>query len=192
MRRAVLWLGGVVLVCAATAGLVWMASSGAASFRVDGTRLIVSGTLTLSSTERIDSLIEQNPGITTIVLEDIDRDSDSTPIVQKGALIRVLGLDTELAPGVTLAGDAVYLFLAGVERRMGEGAELLVSDWQTPVGPASALPADHPAHTERRRYVDAMLGGPGFYGFMINAAPVGEGHRVGPSEVAEYGLVTGG
>jgi hypothetical protein len=41
--------------------------------------------------------------------------------MQKGLLVRGAGLSTEVAGGVTLSGDAVYLFLAGVDRQLGEG-----------------------------------------------------------------------
>ncbi|MEM7722894.1 MAG: hypothetical protein AAF376_11005 [Pseudomonadota bacterium] len=192
MRRVLIWLGGAVGVSAATGALLWMVTAGAASFQVDGSRLIVSGTLTLASTERIDTLVEQTPGLTTLVLGEIGEDSDATALLQKGALIRSLGMTTLVAPGVTISGPAVFLFLGGVERRLGEDAEIAVSDWQTNVGPASALPADHPAHAERRGFVARMLGGPDFYDFMIGAAPVGGAHRVTDQQVAEFGLVTGG
>jgi hypothetical protein len=192
VRRVALWFGGIVVVSAATAVLLWMATAGAASFRVDGDRLIVSGQLTLMSTERIDTLIEQHPDIAVLVLEDIADASDATAMLQKGALIRSLGMNTAVAPGVTLSGDAVYLFLGGVERRLGSGARIVVSDWQTPLGPASALSMDHPAHAERRGYVAGMLGDAAFYDFMIGVAPVGGGHRLSDAELQDFGLVTDG
>lgn len=192
MRRVLIWLSAVVGVSAATALLLWMVTAGSASFQMDGSRLVVSGTLTLASTERIDTLVEQNPGLTTLVLGEIGEDSDATALLQKGGLIRSLGMTTLVAPGVTVSGPAVFLFLGGVERRLGEDAQIVVSDWQSAVGPASALPADHPAHAERRGFVTRMLGAPDFYDFMIGAAPVGGAHRVTDNEISEFGLTTGG
>lgn len=192
MRRVYLWLIGVIVVCGATAVLLWMLMAGAASFQIDGNRLHVSGMLTLSSTERIDTLVEANPQLTTVVLGEIGADSDATALLQKGGLLRALGLETEVAPGVTLSGPSIYLFLGGTSRRLGEGAQIEVSDWQTNVGPASALPVDHPAHSERRGHVTRMLGNAAFYDFMLGAAPVGDGYRLSAAEMAELGVVTGG
>jgi len=192
MRRVFLWLGGVIAVCAGTALLLWMVTAESASFRVEGNELHVSGLLTLISTERIDTMVEQNPGLTTLVLGEIHPESDATALLQKGVLIRSLGMNTEVAPGVTIAGPAIYLFLGGVERRLGDAAQIEVSDWQTSVGPASALPAEHPAHAERRGQVGGLLGRPDFYTFSIGAAPVGGAHRMSDNEIAEFGIVTTG
>jgi len=191
MRRLLIWLVGILALAGGTGALLWLLTAGAASFQIEGDRLHVAGTLTLASTERIDTLVEQNPGLTTLVLGEIGADSDATALLQKGGLIRSLGLSTEVADGVTISGPAVYLFLGGAERRLGDGAQIDVSDWQTNVGPAAALPLNHPAHAERRGYVARMLGAPDFYEFMIAAAPVGGAHRVSDNEIAQFGLVTG-
>jgi len=191
MRRILLWVGGLAAVVGGTAVLLMILMAGAASFQIEGNRLHVSGTLTLASTERIDTLVEQNPGLRTVVLGQIGEDSDATALLQKGVLIRSLGLNTAVADGVTIRGGAVYFFLGGAERRLGEDAQIEVSDWQSSLGPASALPQDHPVHAERRGYVARMLEDPAFYEFMIGAAPVGGAHRVSDNELAEFGVLTG-
>ena len=191
MRRGLIWVGCVLAVVAATGGLLVLATSGAASFRQEGDRLIVSGQLTLMSTERIDTITEENPGLRVLVLEDIAEGSDPTALMQKGALVRSLGMTTMVAPGVTLQGAEVFLFLGGVERLLGEGAAIEVSDWSSAAGPASMLPPDHPAHSERRVHVTEMLGRADFYEFMIEAAPVDGAHRMTPGALAAFGVVTG-
>jgi hypothetical protein len=137
----------------------------------------VSGQLTLASTERLDRLLEENDGLTTLVLGEIAAESDATALLQKGLVVRGAGLSTEVAGGVALRGDPVYLFLAGVDRRLGGARTLVVTDWQTRVGPASLLPRDHPAHQERLDYVRRMLGAEDFYWYTLEAgegAPMSE------------------
>jgi len=85
LRRAFLWLGGLAAVVAATGGLMWFATSGAAHFRVDGDRLYLSGTLNLAGNERFETLIEENSGLTTLILEDIPGGADITASLQKGS-----------------------------------------------------------------------------------------------------------
>lgn len=186
MRLLLIWLGAALVVIAATTGLLWFSTASAAQFRVDGERLFVSGQLTLASTERLDRLLEEHEGLSTLVLGDIGAESDATSLLQKGLLIRQAGLGTEVAPGVTLSGDAVYLFLAGTSRRLSEGAALRVTDWQTRVGPASALPRDHPAHQERLDHVTRMLGSGAFYWYMLESGMAG---RIVPdADLADFGV----
>ncbi len=189
MHRAAIWIGGLVVLVAATAGLLWLATSGAAQFRVEGERLHISGQLTLASTERIDTLVEQTPGLTTVVLGEIAPDSDMTAILQKGALIRVLGLNTDIEDGVTLGLPGTYMFLGGVARRLGADQSLSAGDWMTNVGPASALSPEHSAHSERRGYVEQMLGDDAFYWFSLDAAPVDGARVLTALEIDTYGLV---
>lgn len=187
MRPVILWTAAVLAVAGATAGLLWFSTASSAQFRVEGEALSVSGQLTLASTERLDRLLEENAGLTTLVLGDIAADSDATSLMQKGLLVRGAGLSTELAEGVTLTGDAVYLFLAGTERRLGGGAALVATDWQSRVGPASLLPREHPAHQERLDYVQRMLGSGDFYWYTLEA---GAGAAMSRAEMVALGVLT--
>ncbi|MCU4653351.1 hypothetical protein N8I71_10935 [Roseibacterium sp. SDUM158016] len=189
MRRVFILLGGALVIGAATAGLLWLTTATSARFETDGDRLLVSGQLTLASTERLDRLLEENGDLSTLVLGDIAPGSDATALFQKGGLVRAAGLSTEVAPGVTLEGDAVYLFLAGVERRLGGNSGLAVTDWQTRDGPASALPREHPAHAERLDYVRRMLGNEDFYWFALQAGAGGR-HEMTAVEQVVMNVVT--
>jgi hypothetical protein len=193
MRRVVIWLAVAVLVGGATAGLLWWTTATAAQFRVEGPRLEVSGQLTLASTERLDRLLEEHGDLTTVVIGPItlagSGDGDVTALLQKGMLMRAAGLSTLVAPGVTLRGDAVYLVMAGVERRLGEDAQLVVTGWDTPVGPAAALPQDHPAHQERLDYVTRMLGSDAAYWAMLDEGGA-EGRALSRDEAVALGILT--
>jgi hypothetical protein len=191
MRRAAIILGGLAALGALTAVLLSLINDGAAQFEVAGERMVVAGNLTLLSTERIEVLAEQHPEITTVTLGEIDPASDPQAMMEKALLIRSLDLNTEVAPGVTLSPGAVLLYLGGVERSLAEGARLSVSDWQTPVGPAALLVADHPAHQERRRHMERLLGDAALYDFSVAAAPVGAAHILSADEIARFGLTTG-
>jgi hypothetical protein len=188
MRLLLIWMIAAVGVTAATAWLLWFSTASSAQFRVDDDRLHVSGRLTLASTERLQTILEETDGVEMLVLGDVAAESDATSLMQKGLVVRGAGLATEVADGVVLSGDAVYLFLAGTERRLGEGAEMVVGDWQSRVGPASALPRDHPAHQERRDYVERMLGSDAFYWYMLEAGDA----PVPAAALREFGIVTGG
>ncbi|MFW5881881.1 MAG: hypothetical protein ACOCTP_05110, partial [Roseicyclus sp.] len=160
---------------------------------VEGTRLEVSGQLTLASTERLDRLLEEHEGLRTLVIGPISvaGADDVTSLLQKGMLIRGAGLSTLVAPGVTLRGDAAYLAFAGVERRLGEDARLVLTGWDTPQGPAAELPRDHPAHQERLDYVTRMLGAADAYWFALETGGT-EGHALSRAEALSLGILTEG
>lgn len=187
MRGLFIWLGAAIAVIGATVGLLWFSTASAAQFRIEGDRLIVSGRLTLASTERLDTILEENAGLAVLVLGDIGAESDATALLQKGLVVRGTGLSTEVAADVALAGDAVYLFLAGTARRLGAGASLVAADWQSAAGPASLLPRDHPAHQERLDYVTRMLGSDAFYWATLQA---GAGRMLSVEELDAMGVVT--
>jgi hypothetical protein len=189
MRLLIIWMAAAVVVVAGTAGLLWFSTASSAQFRVDGDALHVSGQLTLASTERLDRLLEEHRGLTTLRLGEILAESDATSLLQKGLLIRGAGLSTEVADGVTLTGDAVYLFLAGTQRRLGAGAALVATDWQSRVGPASLLPREHPAHQERLDYVQRMLGSGDFYWYTLEA---GAGAAMSRADMVALGVLTQG
>jgi hypothetical protein len=189
MRRAAVVLIAATVIAAGTAGLLWLTTASAARFETDGDRLVVSGRLTLASTERLDRILEENGDLSTLVIGDVETGGDVTSLLQKGALVRRAGLATLVAPGVTLEGDGVYLFLSGIDRQLGEGAALAVADWQTPDGPASALPPDHPAHAERLDYVTRMLGSGEVYRAMLEAGRNGTG-AMPADELLSLGILT--
>lgn len=191
MRRILIWLGVALAVTGATGGLLWWTTATAAQFRVEGPRLDVSGQLTLASTERLSRLLEEHAALTTVVIGPVTVGGDGsvTSVLQKGGLIRAAGLSTRVAPDVTLRGDAVYLAMAGVERHLGAGAGLVLTDWETPLGPAAELPRDHPAHMERLDYVTRMLGSDDAYWRALEAGP--EGDALSPGEAQALGILTG-
>lgn len=191
MRRVAIIFAGLVALGGLTAVLLSLIDDGAAEFQVAGDRMVVAGTLTLLSTERIETLAEQHPEITTVTLGEIAPASDPQAMMEKAALIRSLGLNTEVAPGITLPPQALLLFLGGAERELRDGAALTVADWQSAVGPASLLPADHPAHQERRNHIDRLLGDAALYEFSLSAAPVGAAYPLSADEIARFGLTTG-
>lgn len=193
MRRLLIWLSVAVVITAATAGLLWWTTATAAQFRVDGPRLEVSGQLTLASTERLGRLLEEHDGLTTLVIGPVSLGGagDVTALLQKGMLIRAAGLSTIVAPDVALRGDAAYLLFSGVERRLGEGARLVLTGWETPAGPAAALPRDHPAHQERLDYVTRMLGSTDAYWVALEEGG-GEGRELSTDAALALGILTAG
>jgi hypothetical protein len=147
------------------------------------TRLSVSGQLTLASTERLDRLLEEFEGLSTLVLGDIAAESDTTSLMQKGLLVRGAGLSTESPMASPCRAMRSTCSSRAWSDASANGAALVVSDWQTRVGPASLLPPEHPAHQERLDYVRRMLGSEEFYWTTLEA---GEGAPLSEADCARW------
>ena len=185
VKRALIWGGAIAAVIVATAGLMIFATAGATVFRVEGDRLYMSGPMTGASPERFEMLVEQHPGLTTVVFGDMADVADITALIQNGYRIRGLGLVTEVTAGARIEGDAVWLILGGVERQIGDRAEIVLRDWG-----GAALDREAAAHEERRRYVADMLGDDAFYWRSLDGAA--SGHVMTGLEIEDFGLATDG
>ena len=181
-RRLLVWGGGAAALVAATAALLYFATAGATQMRVEGDRLYISGPINLATVEGFEGLAEHNESIATVVLGDLPEVDEITHAVLLGYRVRGLRLDTEVAPGAEVAGPAVWLFLGGVERRIGAGARLVVSDWG-----GGARAREDAGHEEQRRFVQDMLGGDAFYWATLEPG----GRALSAGEIERFGLVTG-
>lgn len=181
LRRLLIWGGGLAILVAVTGGLLYFATAGATQMRVEGERLYISGPMNLATVEGFEGLVEHHDGIATVVLGDLPEVDEITHVVLLGYRVRGLRLNTEIAEGAEVVGPAVWLFLGGVERRIGEGARLLVSDWG-----GGALAREDAAHEEQRRFVQDMLGDDAFYWATLQPGP----RALSAEEIARFGLVT--
>ncbi|MCK7612494.1 hypothetical protein [Roseibium sediminicola] len=140
--------------------------------------------------EQFDDLYRAFPGITTLVLTDISGSSDDATNVRLGYRVRKLGLATHVPAGAEIYSGGVDLFLAGVQRTIGDGAVLGVHSWDDGTRDGADYPKDSPAHDEARSYTEAMLGDDRFYWFTLSAAPSDGIHVMKEREIRDYHLVT--
>ncbi len=159
-------------------------------FVVVNARLLLHGEVTKRTPREFAQVMAQNPQVTTIVLQDMPDARDDHAVLELGYRVRELGLETELQSDSDIAKGAVPLFLAGVRRRMVEGAGIGLSSWVEGSKVGRDLPEEASEHSARRKYVQDMLGSDAFYWFALQAAPEGEIHNMTAQEVVRYGLLT--
>lgn len=121
-------------------------------------------------------VLEQNPQIRTVVLQDMRGDHDSAAVRAIGFAIRAGGLNTALQSDSVVQGAAVELFLSGVQRSMVEGAQI-------------GLVARAADSASRQYHID-MLGAAQFYGFSLQTVASNGIHLMTEDEIARYGLLT--
>lgn len=159
-------------------------------FAVVNERLLIHGKVTRRTLQEFSVVMEQNPQIATLVLQDMPGTGDAAATIALGYDVRARGLGTALQSDSTISAGAVALFLAGTQRRMVEGAQIGVTSWSDGGVTGRELLRDDPAHTSRRQYVLDMLGSDGFYWFALQAAPENEIHKMTAQEIVHYGLLT--
>lgn len=159
-------------------------------FTVVSERLLMHGKVSRRTLREFAEVMEQNPQITTLVLQDMPGTGDEALTIALGYDVRARGLETALQSDSAIAAGAVGLFLAGTQRRMVEGAEISLTSWSEGGVLGREIPRDDPAHGTRRQYVQDMLGSDGFYWFALQAAPEGEIHNMTAQEIVHHGLLT--
>ena len=160
-------------------------------FEVSGREVFLSGEININTRRQFDAIHAANPQVDTLVLVDIPGSLDEAGLLSIGYRVRALGLTTHLIARSEVYSGGVDLFLAGVRRRMDNGATLGVHSWSNGTRDAASFPRSAPEHDRNRQYIADMLGDDAFYWFTIYAAPSDGVHIMTPREIRRYGLLTG-
>ncbi len=159
-------------------------------FTVEGDTLVMNGEINSKTLNQFEAAVADNNQITTLREVNVPGSLNDDVMIALSYRVRELGLNTELLAQSEIYSGGVDLFLAGVERRMEEGATIGVHSWSDGVNDAVDFPRSSPEHDLNRGYIEDMLGNDAFYWFTIEAAPAAEMHIMTPTEITQYGLLT--
>ncbi len=122
-------------------------------FRViDETRVALLGETDGSSVQWFARLIRDFPAIAQLDMVECPGTLDDRANMQLGRMIREAGIATYVPAIGSVRSGAVELFLAGVERKVENGAEFAVHSWRDEWGrEADDFAPDAP---ENRKYID--------------------------------------
>lgn len=96
---------------------------------VSGDRAILSGTTDGNTPAQFAAMLRANPGLRMIEMRDCPGTSNDQANLKLGRMIRSAKLSTYVPAGGSVRSGAVELFLAGVTRRVDDGAEFAVHSW---------------------------------------------------------------
>ncbi|MCG7574530.1 alpha/beta hydrolase [Phaeobacter sp. CNT1-3] len=183
-------LAAVAISSCGTLETVYLNMGQTTSFVVDGQDLQVSGTLNQNTLAAFEEVVAENPGLTRLVLLEVPGSVDDDTNLMLGHRVRDLGLDTYLTATSEVYSGGSDLFLAGVNRRMEQGAIIGVHSWGVGSETAKDYPADDPVHQVYVDYTERMLGSADFYWFTLDAAPADGMHNMTAAEITKYRLLT--
>jgi len=186
-----------------------VATNESATFQVDGDAIAMNGVIDCTTADRFFTLLDSSPGVTTLRLDYVPGSDDDDANFIFGQQVHKRGLrthvpDLRLNPGNASAGERVAagliasggvdLFLAGIERTVGEGACLGVHSWEDEDGVQGGdLPPDDETHDLYLNYF-AAIGyalGRDFYFYTLGVAPAERLHYMTRAELDQFDMVTG-
>lgn len=165
-------------------------SGGSSKINIDGTKASITGDLGTNFYIQMQDLIQNNPEVDTLVLQNISGSVNDAINMHSGRLVRKAMLKTLMPSNGEAYSGGVDLYLTGYERIYEKGGKLGVHSWCCVDGKAANLLAkDHEAHGAQLTFVREMLGkelGPEFYYFTLNAAPFDGMHNMTDAEIQKY------
>ncbi|WP_420586252.1 alpha/beta hydrolase [Ruegeria sp.] len=160
------------------------------SFTAEGDQIVASGTIDHTTLSAFERVIKENPGIRTLVLQNIEGSVDDDSNVIFSRVVRVEGFDTVVPSNGLVASGGTDLFLAGNTRVLEPGACVGVHSWGGGGYVAADLPEDHPEHDRYLDYFEDIDVDTDFYWFTLNAAPEDGMHWMTAAEANRFDLTT--
>ncbi len=160
------------------------------SFTAVGNQIVASGTIDHTTLSAFEEVIDENPGIKTLVLQNIEGSVDDDANVVFSRVVREEGFDTVVPSNGLVASGGTDLFLAGNRRILEPGACVGVHSWGGGGYIAAELPEDHPEHDRYLDYFDDIDVDPEFYWFTLDAASEDEMHWMTSAEANRFDMTT--
>lgn len=161
-------------------------------FFAHGNFVVMIGYIDSNTPATVQNLIDNNPNVTTIILQDVPGSDDDNANLIASRKVRDAGWNTFVPGNALIASGGVDFMIAGVKRDIVSGAQVGVHSWSDGQNDATAFPVGHSNH---QPYIDYYVEmgmtqqqSEDFYYFTINAAPASGIHWMTDAEIAQYQL----
>ena len=152
--------------------------------------LYMKGLIYSNTLKDIENVLDANPQITTLVMEDVGGSIDDETNLAASREIRKRNINTYLPEDGMVASGGTDMFLAGKERQVHPSAKLGVHSWSGNGEVAMDFPKDHKEHKIYLDYYIEMNIPTDFYWYTLDAAPADDIHWMTPEEIVTYNVVT--
>ncbi|WP_462251795.1 hypothetical protein [Ekhidna sp.] len=161
---------------------------------LNDTTIALNDDINRNSLKAFNEAIRQNPETTLLIFKEAPGSEDDEVNVQLGRSLRKLRLNTHVENNGFIASGAVDLFLAGINRSIGENAQVGVHSWSDGKREANEFSEDAEEHQLYIQYyidigIEEQLARD-FYFFTINAAPAADIHWMTKDEIMRYSIST--
>ena len=138
----------------------------------------------------IKKILNNNPEITTLVMEDVPGSINDEINLLASREIRKRHINTYLPENGMVASGGTDMFLAGKKRQVHPTAKLGVHSWSGGDKAALDYPKDDDAHKPYLDYYKEMQIPVDFYWYTLEEAPANEMHWMTTKEIEHYQIVT--
>ena len=158
--------------------------------RVDDEKLYISGIINKRTYFDVKDILEDNPQLEVVVLDDIDGSIDDEMNLRVSLLIHDARLDTFVPRGSEIYSGAVDMFCAGKNRVVQEGAKIGVHSWGDDEISGDRLPRSAREHDMYLDYFEEVGCPKSFYWFTLEAAEPDDIYIMSEDELLEEGVAT--
>ncbi len=160
-----------------------------ASFEVSGNRAIMKGVIDDDTPDELDEVLDENPEVNTIVLQNVPGSIDDEALLTVAATVRERGLTTYVPALGRISGGGTEFFIAGITRIAERGAQIGVHSWKTDEGIGAQLQVSDEAHVRYLNYYRQMGIPEEFYWFSLRAAGPDTIHWMGEGDLVRFRVV---
>lgn len=161
-----------------------------ARYEVIGNKAYLKGTLGQKGYKNTQKMIQNNPQVAYIVMQDITGSVNDYYNQQTCYLLQEKGIQTIAAPSAKIEGGGVDFLISGKNPLVSDSSYLGVSSWKTRGKEASELPKDHKDHEFYTKFYDSVAINPAFYWYRINKANSDELYWMPYEEIEQLNIAT--
>ena len=158
--------------------------------QVRGTLLFVKGVVFTGSDEQMITLLNNSPGVTTVVLTSIPGSANDEVNLALGRKLRNAGITMYLPAQGMVASGGTDLLISGTRRIIERGAQVGVHSWAAGSVNGNEVPRNDPQHQLFLDYYRDMGIPEDFYWFTLEAAPPEGMHWMTEGELTRYQVST--
>jgi len=165
-----------------------------ATFQVDGNRVIMNGEILTDTEVLLFSVLENNPQVDTLVLQNVPGSCDDRAMIQLGKRVYNTGLKTLLPSNGYVGSGGSDLLMAGRKRYVDNNGCIGVHSWccDDRTSHVASLPTNDSVHQKYIDFYKAVGYTPeeaaNLYWFTITVASSQGMHYLTPAEIEKLGF----
>lgn len=152
--------------------------------------LYMKGVIYNNTLDDIQRVFNNNPEITTLVMEEVPGSINDHINLLASIEIRKRNINTYLPENGMVASGGTDMFLAGKKRQVHPTAKLGVHSWSDGEKGGDEYPKNHAEHAKYLDYYKEMQIPVSFYWYTLKEAPADSIHWMTPKEIQQYQIVT--
>lgn len=161
------------------------------SFKVDGNVAKMYGTIAADTPAKVLQLLFEHPEVDTIEMLRVPGSINDEANLRAAIYVQKFGLSTYLNSNSLVASGGTDFFLAGVERKVDEGALIGIHSWATGDGTQGKdVPREDKQHRLYLDFYNKIGISEAFYWRTLEAAPAEDIHWMTAREIDTYNIAT--